>query len=426
MLLVNKNSIFNEQNTILMKDFIKLYESEMKKLDYSIASISRCSRISKSPYQCDTHPWVNRPYSSETSSRWLNKQRERLQNGDLSLDQFLVIENAIDACEELYHKGKLEKRAKHRVYEKYIPIKYKNIYNEFMDTFDNVLAPRTIQKHDTNCRHFFKYLEGCTISELRQLKPHDVESFLKQIYPEHKGSMSSMIRTVTLLLSFLKERDYIEFSLDCRMLKPASRRSPVLPCFTHEEVYKILSVIDTSTSIGKRNYAVILLASRTGLRASDIFNLKLYDIDWMNSEIHIVQSKTGNGLNLPLQVDAGNALVDYILHGRPETEEEYIFLRNVAPFLKLEGHCSSNIILKKYLNKVTFKWKSCSGKTFHALRRSIGTWMSEEGIPLSTIAEVLGHKNMNSTKSYLSYNKNSMTKCCLGLDGIPVLKEGLL
>lgn len=66
-----------------------------------------------------------------------------------------------------------------------------------------------------------------------------------------------------------------------------------------------------------------------------------------------------------------------------------------------------------------------TGKSFHALRRSVGSWMSKECIPLPVIAEFLGHRDIESTKSYLSYDKENMRKCCLGLDGIPVLKEEL-
>ena len=88
---------------------------------------------------------------------------------------------------------------------------------------------------------------------------------------------------------------------------------------------------------GKRNYAMLLLALRTGLRSIDIVNLKLGDIQWKRNTIEIVQAKTGTPLVLPLLTDVGNAIADYILNGRPDSQQPYIFLRTQAPYRKLSG-----------------------------------------------------------------------------------------
>ena len=426
MLPENRFPAETEQDTILMDDFISLFESEMKNLDYFNESINRRIRMLKIPYLADKSILLEKQcYSTEISAEWLESQRRRMLKDEISHSHFLFMQSVIESCEELYRTGKIERRARRRTYEKYIPSEYQTIHKDFQQSFDVNLSPRTIKIHETICRSFFNYLAERNLLKINSLTRHIVEDFLKQIHSSHTGSMSKVTLTVKLLLSYLREHSYIDFSLDTQMLKPAAVRKPVLPCFSHEEVDEILSVINTSTRNGKRDYAIILLAARTGLRSSDIFNLKLYDIDWKNNEIDIKQAKTGTSFTLPLQPDVGNAIADYILHGRPDVYEDYIFLRNDPPYVRLEGHCSGNTILMRYLAKVSFKWESCTGKTFHAFRRSIGSWMSKEGVPLPTIAEVLGHKNMNSTKSYLSYDKNSMEKCCLGLDGILVLKEGL-
>lgn len=78
--------------------------------------------------------------------------------------------------------------------------------------------------------------------------------------------------------------------------------------------------MDKETAIGKRDYGILLLAKKTGLRSVDIVNLQFNNIDWKNDEIHIIQHKTNRPLILPLEPDVGNAIYDYILHGRPVAE----------------------------------------------------------------------------------------------------------
>jgi integrase len=98
--------------------------------------------------------------------------------------------------------------------------------------------------------------------------------------------------------------------------------------------------VDSTTPAGKRNYAMLLLTLRTGLRAVDIINLKLGDIQWKRNAIEIVQSKTGTPLVLPLLTDIGNAIADYILNGRLESKQPYLFLRTQAPYRKLSARAS--------------------------------------------------------------------------------------
>jgi len=182
-----------------------------------------------------------------------------------------------------------------------------------------------------------------------------------------------------------------------------------------------LNQIDTSTGRGKRDYAIIYLASHTGLRSVDIINLKLTDIDWNKDEIRIVQKKTGRSLVLPLDRNTEKAIADYILSGRPNTDSSYIFIRSIAPYTKLSDKGSSYSMIKRYCNSA-----GISNQGFHGLRRSMGTWMLEAGVPLPTISQVLGHYNQDSTKQYLSLNNLMLAECALSLHGIETKKEELL
>nr|WP_269746165.1 site-specific integrase [Syntrophaceticus schinkii] len=198
----------------------------------------------------------------------------------------------------------------------------------------------------------------------------------------------------------------------------------MLPCFTHEEVETILKQIDIDTKEGKRDYAILFLASHTGLRAVDIANLRLTDLDWVNDTICIVQRKTGRLLILPMETDTGNAIAAYILEGRPESDSEHVFLRTMAPYRKLSDVGAVGNILQKYLKKAGLTRSPGDGKSFHGLRRSMGTWMLESGVPLTTISQVLGHKEQDSAKQYLSMDHKRLAECTLDFQGIPI-KGGL-
>ena len=129
---------------------------------------------------------------------------------------------------------------------------------------------------------------------------------------------------------------------------------------------------------------------------------------------------------LPLLGDTGNAIADYILESRPETESPYVFVRTIAPYSKLSDIGTGMNVIKRYRMDAGVIFSPGSGKGFHAFRRSMGTRMLVAGIPLPLISQVLGHQDGDSSKQYLSLDETMLSECCLGLQGIAPEKEGLL
>ncbi|MCF8568528.1 tyrosine-type recombinase/integrase [Alicyclobacillus tolerans] len=204
------------------------------------------------------------------------------------------------------------------------------------------------------------------------------------------------------------------------------RRSTIKPVFAKDEAGKILSCINRSCAKGKRDYAILMLAKNNGLRSSDILALKLSDIDWKKAEISIVQRKTGNSLMCPLDVETGNAIADYVLNSRPESQLPYVFLKLSSPYDKMRSSASICALLKRYMSTAGVPSKPGEWKSTHTFRRTLGTRMLESEIPLNTIAQVLGQKSTQSTKSYLSLSEEKLSACPLNLKGIEVTAEGLL
>jgi integrase len=136
-----------------------------------------------------------------------------------------------------------------------------------------------------------------------------------------------------------------------------------------------------------------------GLRAGDIRTLKLDDLRWENSTIEITQAKTGTPLSLPLTNEVGEALIDYLKSGRPQTTHREVFLKVKPPFDPFTGNNLHHIVTYwRLLSGITFR--SSQKRGIHSLRHTLATRLLEKGTPLTTIAEILGHTSLESTRIY--------------------------
>ena len=251
--------------------------------------------------------------------------------------------------------------------------------------------------------------------------------FVRQEAAHHKGSMPRLLRTLRNFVCFLRARGIVDLDAD-RFLSTAGKcRQKVLPCFTDDELQAVFSQIDRTTDKGRRDYAIFLLAMRTGMRACDISKLKLSDISWMERTIKVIQKKTKVSLLLPLPVDVGNAIADYILHSRPKLDSPYVFLRQLHPVSDIPLNPTLfNVTLRRYVEAAGINRIGWDGKSFHALRRTAGTKMVVSGVPISTVAQVLGHVNIESSKRYIALDTEKLRECCLDLGSMYTRKEGLV
>jgi integrase len=204
-----------------------------------------------------------------------------------------------------------------------------------------------------------------------------------------------------------------------------SRESRLYPAAAQNEVAAVLAQIDRNTLMGKRDYAVVLLGTVLGLRAVDVKNLKLSDIDWLRGELNIRQSKTGNVNALPLTQDVGEAVKDYILHARPQTTVDNVFLRLRPPFIAIGDAWSVGDIYDRYLKRAGFERKAFDGRGFHSLRRALGKNMTVAGVEVTTTAQTLGDADMDSAKKYIALDSEHLAECALDFAGIAV-KGGAL
>jgi integrase len=302
-------------------------------------------------------------------------------------------------------------------------------YTQYLENYAHELMERgyqttTIRGQKPIVKHFLHYLEDRGISEMPQVSQEDILAYLPVIAEKYarSGDILSILR---LFLSFMYTENVLNADFVPLLKVSAAKRRKYYHGFTKHEANEILSAADRETPCGKRNYAIIMLAARTGLRAIDVLGIRFGDIDWQSRELRIVQHKTDKALSLPLDISVCNAIADYILNGRPVCDSPHIFLRDRRPYRKLESW-SGHAIVKSTAAKAGITWSADEHKGFHSFRRSLGNWMLEAEIPLSTISEILGHAKSDSTKPYIMTHHSKLGMCPLTLHGIETTKEELL
>ena len=285
----------------------------------------------------------------------------------------------------------------------------------------------TIRTRGRISRQFLEYLELRKVRDITEVQGNEISSFIPVISKQHQPtSMGTVLSSLRSFLRFVESKNLTQFRLSNVVPSSSGSRTKIVPTITTEEERKLLDSVDNTTASGKRNYAILLLALRVGLRCSDIVNLKLGDIRWKSNTIEVMQAKTDAPLILPLLTDVGNAIADYILNGRPDSQQPYIFLRTQAPYRKLAGYSACYAICCKIMKKAGIRQGKGDRKGFHCLRHSLAAHLLAEEIPLPIISNILGHRDKDSTKVYLSTDLVHLRACGLSLAGIEVTKEELL
>ena len=339
-------------------------------------------------------------YSEELAESLVAKFHQQVLNGQRSERDFRTIRKVHELMKEHVKNGKIL----------YHDLPFWNIQypcNELKEALVRYLASMeqsgyselTIREANSIIRLFLLHMESKGKHTLDCFSAEDIENYLPVLRQKWASGMSNPIYYLRGFFAFLYERQENRQDLSLVLKVNAASKIKVKKGFEAGEIEAILAAIDRSTPLGKRNFAMITLAVHTGLRQSDVLNLKLQDIHWKDAEISIVQRKTNRQLILPLDQETGDAIADYLLHGRPASESTFVFLRSVAPYTNLKvGSCIGSRIVQKYAVLSGVVWTTKERKGFHSFRRSLGRELLENDVPLCTISDILGHANRNSTK----------------------------
>ncbi len=277
-------------------------------------------------------------------------------------------------------------------------------------------SKKTTDDYRLYLSEFLRHLELAGVHGKEEIAEKHIVSFVLA-HPTNKVNIVSALR---VLFRFWKEehildRNFSQFFESFRVRHP--ERVPSF--YSKEEVLRIEGSISRSSATGKRNYAMTLLASRLGLRASDIAGLRFRDIDWDNSLITLTMQKTQKVIQLPLLAEVGNAIIDYLKNGRPASALDNVFLSSRAPFAGATKSCVcaaiNEIIIKSGVD-VHLKHHGP-----HSLRHSLASAMLNGDTTLPVISESLGHRSTDTTMVYLKIDLASLMKCALP---VPAVGEG--
>lgn len=192
--------------------------------------------------------------------------------------------------------------------------------------------------------------------------------------------------------------------------------------YESSEISRIIASVERSSAIGKRDYLILLLAAEYGWRTKDIVSLRFNQVDWDQNIIRLTQSKTDIPVEFPLLSSVGNAIIDYLKHGRPKSTAEEIIV--AADSVKKGQPLSSptvHSIVSKYMNKARIQnWKDKKHGA-HSLRHSLATNMLKENVSLPVIRTVMGHQRTESTQIYLAVDVDKLRQCALPM---PQLHSG--
>lgn len=349
-------------------------------------------------------------YSMDVGMRFISKQYGFKADGTLSHVNQGRLQDLTMLSEMQVH-GTYMMRRRNRNY--HIPASYQKATNEFLAyrRYCGIIE-KNMGTISLYLERFFHYLTSQEINNIECITGKHIHGYLRYISAYSDQSRSHMMRTVRQFLEFCWKNGYHSENLtDFAPNVHYDRRARIPSAYSYDDVIKILGTVDRSNPVGKRNYAIMLLIARLGLRTGDVCGLRFGNLDWEHNRLTLTQHKTGRPLTLPLLEDVGLAIIDYLKFGRPNSNSDSVFLCHKPPF---QDFSSSSLygIVSEHIRKAGL---TTQGKKRgpHALRHSLASRLLEENVPLPVISEILGHATTETTAVYLSIDIEQLRRCAL-------------
>ena len=284
-------------------------------------------------------------------------------------------------------------------------------------------AEATLVAKGKAASRFLGYLDEAGAGDLAVLGVRDVSGFLLRQRGLRRKTIASLRSCLADFLAFLAATGRGPQGLAGRLPPHRHLRHESEPhLWTAEEIRRVLAVIDRQSAVGKRDYAMILLTARLGLRISDLRHLELGDLDWRAKTLTIIQRKTGRPLSLPLLDDVGWAVIDYVRHGRPETACAKVFIKHRHPFGAFGGSSSVATRLSRHAARAGIEFPAGDTCGMHSLRGALAVAMIGGGTPVPVVSAVLGHASSDTTQAYYLRFDTERLRCC-ALDVEDVLSQ---
>ena len=356
---------------------------------------------------------LNKTHFDDELADLFIKDNAYVKDGGYNHTRFLYHSRCIRFIESLLSSGEVDWSIYHSLPARELSsddfVSHLHIYDDSLK--NDGLKTNTINGYHRFVLYFLSYLEDKGYHQFSEIKKGDVSLFIVLVCQEHYAptSLGAHLPGLKRFLELFPETKPFTIEIPERV----RRKQDITPSYTDDELERIEDFL-LENKLSARDRAIALIAFKTGLRAVDICGLQLDSIDWKHDTISINQEKTGKPLVLPLFPSLGNALMEYLLDERPQSESTYVFLSKVAPFHPLVDHSSIYNVLRKVLVEADVAPQGRISGT-RMSRQSYASQLLLRGIPLTVISEALGHSNPNSTMRYISTDDKVLSTLTLPL-----------
>lgn len=277
------------------------------------------------------------------------------------------------------------------------------------------LATATIVNYVPFVRDFLKHRFGAGPVKLSCLSANDVVRFVRHQAPRlHRKRAKLMTSGLRSFLNYLQYCGEVDVDLAAAVpIVPNWSLTTIPRAIAPDQVRQLLASIDRRTGTGRRDYAILLLLARLGLRSGEVASLTLDDIDWEAGQL-TVRGKTGRRNELPLPTDVGQAIAAYLKSGRPHSTSRSVFLRARAPVRGFQGAGGIGSLVRHALQR---SGVDAATMGTHQFRHGLATEMLRQGASLGEIGDLLGHRHPQTTTIYTKVDIQALRRLALPWPG---------
>lgn len=298
-------------------------------------------------------------------------------------------------------------------------------HREILDGYSRWLTERygfskgTAVKNGRAARMFLLWWKGSAgREELHQLRITDIDEYLAVRLPQlRRASRYGVCLGLRSFVRYLHAVELIPKDFSADITGPILYRCDEIPrAFTETNIRAMLRVTRRDrTAKGLRDYAILLMLATYGLRGGEVVGLRLEDIEWRSERLRVRQSKIRGEYFLPLAPSVGEALLNYLKHGRPGTQDRHVFLRVRAPVVPFSSVSALAGIILARMKKAGVKVEGRHGA--HAFRFARAMSLLRAAVPIKFIGDLLGHRTASSTEIYLRLGTNDLRSISLEVPG---------
>lgn len=276
----------------------------------------------------------------------------------------------------------------------------------------------TTEHYVKQSSYLMDYLAAQGMDDFTEVTLDTVHAYIRTLAGFSYKTVEQHICSLRAFFRFLYQEGTVPDDLAAKLPMVKARKQTAIPSiWTHEELKQLIEAIDRGSPKGRRDYAVILIACRLGLRCTDIKNLCFENFNWTEKKLCFTQSKTGQPIELPLVPDVGWAVIDYLKYGRPKVDSNRIFVRHMAPFLPFAEGDHLDQLIRAYMVKAHIPMRG-KHRGMHSLRHTMASVLLEKDTPLPVISDIIGHLDTNSTAVYLKVDMERLAECPLDFEEV--------